>query len=97
MNGYLGAVRGELAAEEPVRDEDLGDHVDEVEALAGEELDGPHLVLGAVPDAFPHVVGQRAHLVVAGRRVADVDVQTRHDVLMKKLRQTGKLRLGIFF
>ena len=78
---HLAAVGGELVAEEAVGDEDLGDDVDKVEALAEEKVPGPSLVLGGLAHALLHVLGQLGDLVLPVVGTSDVSVQSYYDVL----------------
>ena len=59
----------------------LADDVDEVEALAHEELDGPVAVLAAQLHPLPHVARHQFDPVSAGVLVVDHFVQAHYDVL----------------
>ncbi len=83
MRLYLSPVFRELATEKPVGDKNLSHDVNEIEALADEELGCPRLVITGMLDPDSHVVCQLLDLLRPLVLVADGIVEAGDDFLKK--------------
>ena len=87
----LRPVRGEFSTQKGVRERYLENHIDEVEALADEELDCPSGVLAAELHPLPHIIRHESDLISSLILVVDGVVETNDDVLCGNITALQKL------